>query len=94
MEFFPLQVEKLTAVVLLKYVPSLSIVPFDRHLSLTQAVNFGAAYGTKVTVALLLAVLPLESVTVTVQVRDPLCVMVSIRGRLGVQSIYKIWPMI
>ena len=52
-----------------------------RHLSLTHAVNFGAAYGTKVTVAVLLADLPLESVTVTVQVREPLWVIVSIWGR-------------
>ena len=44
-------------------------------------VNFGAEYATKVTVAVLLAVRPLLSVTVTVQVSDPLWVMVSICGR-------------
>ena len=55
-----------------RYAPELLLFPFASHLNTVKDVIFGAEYGRTVAVVLAVAVLPLESVTVTEMVNVPL----------------------
>jgi hypothetical protein len=55
-----------------KYAPDVLLFPFASHRLTVNAVIFGAEYGNTEAVVLAVAVLPLESVTVTLIVNVPL----------------------
>ena len=61
-----------------KYAPEVSLFPEASHRVTVNEVIFGALYVSTVAVVLAVAVLPLESVTVTLIVNVPLPAMASV----------------